>query len=131
MPKEVKLVLSLQFIASMAYLQILPFYPSFLRKKKIDGEYLGFIMAVFSVFFILSAYITGKWLLNKIKRITGCYLGAILVIINILGLGSLYPLKNGNFILGLTFLFQMLGGIGNGINTTSTLAILTSYKEMR
>jgi len=31
----------------------------------------------------------------------------------------------------MAFVFQVIGGIGNGISTTSTLAILSSYKEQR
>jgi MFS family permease len=43
----------------------------------------------------------------------------------------MYPVANNAYILVLSFIFQMLGGIGNGICTTSTLAIISSYKENR
>jgi len=34
-------------------------------------------------------------------------------------------------IITLSFFFQIIGGIGNGINTPSTMAVLSSYKENR
>lgn len=64
----------------MAYLQILPFYPAFLRTKKIDSSNLGYLMSVFSFFFIISAFITGRFLLKHIKRIQGCFLGSICIV---------------------------------------------------
>lgn len=49
----------------MAYLQIIPYFPAFLKEKKIQKNYLGYLMSVLSIFFIISAYVTGKFLLDK------------------------------------------------------------------
>mgnify|MGYP006110814085 CR=1 FL=1 len=88
-------------------------------------------MSIFALFFIISAFITGKYLLNRIKRINGCFIGAFFVILNLFGLGMLDYFENKTVIIGLSFFFQILGGIGNGINTPSTMAVLSSYKDDR
>lgn len=62
-------------------------------------------MSIFALFFIISAFITGKFLLNRIKRINGCFIGAIFVILNLLGLGMLDYFENKTVIIGLSFLF--------------------------
>ena len=36
-----------------------------------------------------------------------------------------------NMILFFSFFFQIIGGIGNGINTPSTISVLSSYREDR
>ena len=64
----------------MAYLQILPYFPAFLAKKNINKLFLGYLMSVLSVFFIISAFITGKYLLKYIRRIEGVLYGAFLIV---------------------------------------------------
>lgn len=131
MNDEVKIVLSLQLAASMVYLQMLPFFPQFLRKKGIDKIYLGLGMSVFSFAFIFSSLFTGRFLLKRIKRINGSYTGACFLIINMAGLGTLDYLNDKNIILYSFFILQVLGGIGNGLSSTSSLALLSSYKDQR
>ena len=80
MPREVLATLSLGFIANMSYWQLPPFYPDFLTKKGIDPIYLGYVMSTFAVMFILSAFFNGRWLLHKIDRVEGCFLGAAIVV---------------------------------------------------
>ena len=130
-PDEVYIVLITSFLANMAYWQLLPFFPKFLREHDIDKEYLGYCMSVFALFFIFSSLFTGKCLLKYIERINGCFIGAIFVIINLLGLGLLENIDDKDTIIRLAFLFQIMGGIGNGINTPSTVAVLSSYKDKR
>jgi hypothetical protein len=86
-------------------------------------------MSVFATFFLLSAWLTGEFLLKKIRRIDGCFIGACLVIVNLLGLGCLDYVKDTYNIIALSFLFQIIGGIGNGIITPSAMAVLSGYKE--
>lgn len=88
-------------------------------------------MSVFSIAFILSALFTGKCLLGRIKRLDGVIAGAIFVIINVFGLGALYLVQGKSQIIALSVFFQMTGGIGNGLCTTSALAIISSYKKER
>ena len=109
----------------------MPFFPYFLREKDLPAEILGYMMSVFAASFICSALVTGKYVLMRINRTTGCFLGAVFIIINIIGLGLLFPLKNSTIIITLCIIVQIIGGIGNGLLTTSTLAIISGYKEDR
>jgi len=79
---EVIIVLSMAFVASMSYWQLTPFYPSFIKKKKIDKIYLGLVLATFAFFFLVSAWFTGSFLLLKTQRINGCFIGAFFVVSN-------------------------------------------------
>mmetsp|Transcript_17557 Transcript_17557/g.29631 ORF Transcript_17557/g.29631 Transcript_17557/m.29631 type:complete len:210 (+) Transcript_17557:438-1067(+) len=131
MPQEVFIVLSMAFVANMSYWQLAPFYPKFVEDKDIDKMYVGFVMSAFALFFIISAFITGRFLLKRIERIQGCFIGAFFVIVNLVGLGMLDFLEDKRSIIQLSFFFQMIGGIGNGINTPSTIAVLSSHKAKR
>jgi len=115
----------------MAYLLLLPFYPKFLREKGIEPEYMGFVMSTFSACFIFAALLTGKLFLRYMSRIMGCYIGSMLIIASIVGLGSLYYITHKETIIILSFVFQMIGGFGKGMNNTCNLAILSSYKDKR
>ena len=46
-----------------------------------------------------------------------------------LGFGSLYYIDSKDTIIVMAMIFQMLGGIGNGINNSSSMALLSSYDE--
>ena len=63
------------------------------------------------------------------RRINGCFIGAVLVVIYLFGLGSLYFMEDNSKIIKASFLFSVFGGCGNGMNASSTAAILGSYKE--
>lgn len=90
MPAEVKIVLWMAFVQNMAYWQLAPFFPEFVRTKNIDKMWVGIAMSCFASFFLVSSLITGKILLKYIKRIDGCFLGSGLLIINLFGFGCLY-----------------------------------------
>ena len=59
-------------------------------------------------------------------------IGVLLIIVSILGLGSLkYVHSKTNFIL-YSFLWKFMCGMGAGLNSTSTMAIITAhYKHDR
>ena len=65
MPAEVIIVLSMAFVASMSYWQLIPFYPDFIIRKKISKIYLGLVLSTFAFFFLISAWFTGSYLLLK------------------------------------------------------------------
>merc|ERR1712227_662406 len=90
MPMEVKIVLLMAYNVNTAFWQIAPFYPKFAREKKIDKMWVGLVMSCYAFVFLLSSLFSGKVLLNKIKRIDGCFIGAIFVIINLFGFGTLH-----------------------------------------
>jgi hypothetical protein len=67
-PSKVKVVLTLTLVANMAYLQMAPFYPEFLKRKRIDQMYMGLAMAMFASTFIAGSLLTGKVILHRIER---------------------------------------------------------------
>lgn len=60
-----------------------------------------------------------------------CFIGAIFIIINLVGFGLLYFFDNPYTIVYLSLIFQCIGGIGNGINNSAAMALLSSFKEQR
>jgi len=65
------------------------------------------------------------------QRVTGSYLGSSLLIINVVGLGSLYYLDDPEHIVVSAFTFQIIGGFGRGMASTCNMAILSNYKKDR
>ena len=59
MPAEVKIVLTMTLFASMAYFQMDPFFPKFLKEREIDKMYLGLNMAIFATSKIITSGING------------------------------------------------------------------------
>jgi MFS family permease len=54
-----------------------------------------------------------------------------LIVINLLGIGLLDAFESKPLILISSVVLQILGGIGNGINVPSTMAMLSSFKKKR
>jgi MFS family permease len=131
LPEEVKIVLFMAFNVNTAYWQIAPFFPKFVRTKNIDKIWVGIAMSSYAFLFLVSSLFTGKFLLYRVKRIDGCFIGAALVITNLVGFGLLDFVDDPYTIVALSLLFQMIGGIGNGINNSSAMALLSSFKEQR
>ena len=113
----------------MSFWQVVPFFPQFMNEKQIEPYWLGLFMSVLSMSFLFAALITGKYILLYIDRLTCCYLSSILLLINLIGLGSLYFLQDKMQIIYLTNFFQIIGGIGNALNNSSAMAIVSSYDE--
>lgn len=80
LPEEVFIVLSMSLVANMAYWQLTPFYPKFVREHGIDKEYVGFVMSAFAFMFIVSSIFTGSFLLRFLDRVKGCFIGALFVV---------------------------------------------------
>lgn len=102
-----------------------------MREKNIDKVWVGIALCFYAVLFLLSSFLTGKVLLNRIKRMDACFIGAIFIIINLVGFGLLYFFDNPYTIVYLSLIFQCIGGIGNGINNSAAMALLSSFKEQR
>lgn len=63
------------------------------------------MMSNFAFWFMISAIFTGSYLLNYINRMHGCFIGASLVIINLIGLGTQEWLNNKDLIIKLGMLY--------------------------
>jgi hypothetical protein len=90
--------------------------------------YLGLNMATFATSKIIFCALSPT-ILKYIKRIYGCFIGAFLIITYLFGFGLLYFMEDQNLIIATSFVFSVLGGAGNGINATSTVAILNTHKD--
>ena len=88
-------------------------------------------MSTLSFCFIVSSYFTAKFLLRYFDRTYCCFVGALFTVINLFGLGGLYRIKDDETLIRCAFAFQAIGGIGNGISTSSIIAVLSSYKDKR
>ena len=87
---------------------------------------LGFVVGSFSISYIVSAVVCGKYL-SKIGKATGLKFGMMLIVAQLYGLGALkYVDHTGAFVV-LSVLAQSVGGIGAGINTTCGIAIITNF----
>ena len=107
-----------------------PFFPKFLKDRNIDKMYLGFNMAIFALFKIITSALNGHTLIY-ISRLNGCILGSIMVIVYLVGFGMLYFMEDPNSIIYASYVFSVIGGSGNGINISSSMALISSYKSQR
>jgi len=115
--------------ASMVYWLLSPFLPHFLTAKGIDESWLGIFMSLFSFSFLITAPLTGKYLLRYISRVDGILIGAVLIIINLIGVGMLSFVHNSYYIKVFGAVFHICGGVGKAMNNTCAMAILSSYKK--
>jgi hypothetical protein len=66
---------------------------------------MGLLMSAFSASYIVSALLTGKLFLKHMQRATGSYIGSVMLIFNITGLGCLYYIKDTDLIVSTAFVF--------------------------
>jgi hypothetical protein len=118
-------------MATMSYWQIDPFFPKFLKDRNLDKALLGFGKTVCAVSMMISSSFVAGCVLKYITRIQGCFVGAIMVITFLLGIGCLEYIEDNDLVVICYFIFQTIGGFGSGINTTCSYAIVTSQKENR
>ena len=62
-------------------------------------------MSAFAISFLFGALFTGKYLLQKVDRLTCCYYGAYCILVNLSGLGTLIFLKDEKAIICLALFF--------------------------
>lgn len=75
LPSEVKYVLLMAFNTNLAYWQLAPFFPTFIKNKNINKIWVGIAMSCFAMMFLLSSLFNGRVMLNYMKRINGCFIG--------------------------------------------------------
>ena len=81
--------------------------------------------------YILACYLSGKSL-KLIGRKLALTLSFFLLTCQLLGMGSVYWTSDSFQFLSLAFVAQVCGGMGAGLNSTASLAVLTShYPEQR
>lgn len=129
-----KVLLCLSIVALLcnsSYSLIAPFYPLVVVERGINTIYIGFLMGIQAIFFTISSFFTGKYL-KKIGRSRGMIIGILLVISGITGLGTLDFVYSKPVFIFFSFVFKVMCGIGAGLNSTSSMAIVASvYKNDR
>ena len=126
-PTEIKIVLALMCVSKMSYYQVDPYFPQFLiNHGSMNQMYLGLNMSVFAGAKFISSMFSG-WLLSKIDRIHGCFIGALFDIMYLFGFGCLDYFGKDQYgqdlIIGISFTLSVLGGIGEGLNGVAILAV--------
>lgn len=87
---------------------------------------LGCIIGAFSIMYILSAVVSGKYL-SKIGKASGLKFGMLFIVVQLFGLGSLKYIASAEWFIALSILAQCFGGVGAGMNTTCAIAIITNH----
>ena len=67
-------------LQTLSYSQVGPFFPFEAHEKGVTEIILGFIIGTFSLMFILSAFITGKYL-SQIGTSTGLKFGMLFIVV--------------------------------------------------
>ena len=128
------MVLILTLIAmlqSISFSQVGPFYPFEAKEKGVTPISIGWIIGAFSIAYIISSIVSGKYL-SKIGKRNGLKLGLLLIIIQLVGLGSLKFIHTPSLFVALSILYMTMGGVGNALNTTCILSIInTNYPDER
>ena len=90
---------------------------------------LGIVIGSFSIAYIISAIVSGKYL-STIGKGFGLKLGLFMVIIQLFGLSSLKLIQSPSLFVGLSILFMSIGGSGAALNVTCALAVInTNYPD--
>jgi len=116
----------LSMLQSASVSQTGPFYPLEAEKKGIPNIYFGFIIATYAIVYIFSSIFTGR-ILSRVGRSRGLRYGLGMLICQLIILGSLYFVNNSNVFIAMSFLAQILGGIGAGANSTCSIAVISSF----
>lgn len=115
-----------QFLQNTSTSIFAPFLPLEAKAKEISPMWVGLLMATQSITYILSSYIAGKCL-KRIGRRVALALGFFLLICQLFGMGSVFWAHDQISFLVLGGIAQVCGGLGAGINSTASLAVLTSH----
>ena len=122
---------TVNLIQCMSQSLFAPFYPLEVVEKGIDTVWIGFFIGIFAFTYIFSSFITGRFL-RQIGRARALKIGLIMLTLQLFFLASVYWIDHESTFLTLSFVAQVCGGIGNGLITTTSIAILTSqYTEER
>ncbi|TNV80419.1 hypothetical protein FGO68_gene16987 [Halteria grandinella] len=123
-----RIVLVLGIITLLTFINfsfITHFYQKEAYRRRINA---GFLAGIQALTFLFSSLISGQYL-HKIGRHKSMLIGAVLIIISMMGFGSLYFVSENNkaaFIL-LSIIWKFLFGIGAGLNLTASYAIIVAH----
>ena len=113
-------------LQNISYSQVGPFYPFEAHSRGVSAILLGYIIGAFSIMYIISAVICGKYL-SKIGKAAGLKFGMLFIVVQLFGLGFLKYVESRDWFIALSILAQCFGGVGAGMNTTCAIAIITNH----
>lgn len=106
-----------------------PFYPLKAKEKGVSVIWIGFVIGTMAVFQILSSFLVGKFLKQMGGRNFIITFSTMLIIVQTTMLGYLEYVDDDDLFLNISFIAQILGGLGAGANATSSMAILSSFNQ--
>jgi MFS family permease len=106
-----------------------PFYPIKAKQKGVTVGWIGIVIGCMALFQIISSYLVGRFLKQLGGRTTVVFIATLMIISQALILGLLEWVESDETFLYLSFVAQILGGLGCGANSTSSMAILSSYNK--
>lgn len=117
-------------MSNCAFVQMSPFYPIKAKEKGVSQIYVGFIFGVMALCQILSSLLVGQFLHTfNIERHQLITMGSALIIFQTGVLGMLEHIDSVNAFITISFVAQVLGGIGAGSNSTASMAIMSSFSK--
>jgi MFS family permease len=106
-----------------------PFYPIKAKEKGVTVVWVGIVIGTMAVFQIISSFLVGRYLNELGGRNTVIFMATIMIILQALILGSLEYVEDDQTFLWWSFIAQIFGGMGAGANSTSSMAILSSFSQ--
>ena len=117
----------LQLQSSFSYSLMSPFYPVVAKQKGIAISTIGYIIGTFAFVSMFSCLCVGYLLKRVVGAKTVISICTCLIVVSTFIMGYIKGVQDINAFIGLSFLAQILGGIGAGGNSTVTLATLSQF----
>ena len=124
--KVIAILTLMATLQNIGYSILGTFYPFESQSRGVSEITLGVIVASYSIAYIISAGVSGKYL-STIGQSTGLKYGLLMSMVQQFGLGSLKHIGSDDWFVRLSVLAQSIGGVGAGLNVTCAIAIITSH----
>jgi len=100
-------------MSSSTFSLLAPFYPEMAETEKgLSSGIVGIILSSYSLTYVTTSYLVGKYLSRMGRRFT-LYTGIIIQSVCMLGFGSLVWMPNKELFIILSFVFRMILGIAS------------------
>ena len=116
------------FLSVFSFSQMAPFYPLLAIEKGITVFYVGLVLGSNAVTYMLACYFGGENL-HRIGRECAIMFGMLFVMVQQFGLYTLKSFNDPNEFLIMSFVAQLIGGFGSGLNAVSSMAIIVTCSK--
>ena len=113
------------FLSILSFSQMAPFYPLQAKEKGVSVFFVGFVLSSNAVTYIISCVLGGRYL-HTIGREIAIIVGLLFIFLQQVLLYMLVDFKSANWFLAWSFLAQLIGGLGSGINSVAAMAMVVS-----